>query len=131
MEAALNPDKSLATAKNKLQSLLAADMVKMSNAKSIAEGPGMYALYYDKKLVFIGATDNLRRRLRSLRGGSHVLSWRLRGKLGVGQTVIDYVNHCGLKVLELDILTAKLAAQIGISVLKPILNVKCQIYEAC
>jgi hypothetical protein len=117
-------------AEDALRLLLKSDTVELGHIEKLPQSAGAYALYRNGKLVYIGATDNLRRRLRSLRSESHIVTWRLRSKYGPHPGPRAYINQCLLKVLELDIMTAKLAAQIGISTFQPELNVELEIFEA-
>lgn len=121
---------AMSTAEDALERLLNSDALELGRIEKLPQSAGAYALYRNGKLAYIGATDNLRRRLRSLRSGSHIVTWRLRSRYGPNPGPRAYINQCLLKVLEIDIMTAKLAAQIGISALQPKLNVELGIFEA-
>ncbi len=89
---------------------------------------GVYAIYQNKKIIYIGSSikgDGIKRRLRALLADPrrHTLHRKLKKRYKTSENVRNFLKKkCTLKVIELNKQEAKMFEHFAIGVLKPKYN---------
>jgi len=110
-----------------MNQLLTSEFMKFNQRKNLANKCGIYAIYKNSKIIYVGYTGNsLKRRFQELMGDyrSHSLHNNLIKKLGNKKRVQNFlISKCRFKVKEFDNQKeAKIAEHFIIGVVNPKYN---------
>ncbi|MHA1506237.1 MAG: GIY-YIG nuclease family protein [Candidatus Asgardarchaeia archaeon] len=116
-----------------LQQFLTVELIRISKLrrKEIPENPGIYAIYAPngQELIYIGSTNNLKRRIYTnhMKGNkkASTLRRKLFKKFGSEDKVTEFLEQCFVRFLPLDGMSEKMIKIIEhffIAILEPDMN---------